>query len=89
MQVLLAVNVPMTPFESCFFARGYECFDVFMFLCEDAFMSQREAQLRQKELSDVVRINLGLPVLSVSTVEVVADTWEKLGPPPEIDYEKL
>ena len=64
-------------------------------LSEELFEKvQREAQLQQKELSEVLTdaINCGLPSLpppSDSTVEVVADTWDRLGPAPEIDYDKL
>lgn len=54
---------------------------------------EREAKKRNKSLADIFRdsIAYGLPALPPcpSLDEVVADTWEKLGPAPEIDYDKL
>ena len=55
---------------------------------------RREAQRRGRKLSDVFRetISLGLPTLPPppdAMDHVIADTWEKLGPAPEIDYGKL
>jgi hypothetical protein len=52
-----------------------------------------EARRRKKSLADIFRdtIAYGLPALPpIPGLEsVVADTWEKLGPAPEIDYDKL
>jgi hypothetical protein len=52
-----------------------------------------EARRRKKSLAGIFRdaIAYGLPALPpVPGLErVVADTWEKLGPAPEIDYDKL
>lgn len=54
-----------------------------------------EAKRRKKSMADILRevIGLGLPALppipEVSMDGVIADTWEKLGPAPEIDYGKL
>jgi hypothetical protein len=54
-----------------------------------------EAKRRKKSMADVFRevIGLGLPALppipEASMDGIIADTWEKLGPAPEIDYDKL
>jgi hypothetical protein len=54
---------------------------------------KQEARKRKKSLADIFRdsIAYGLtalpPVPDLNTV--IADTWEKLGPAPEIDYDKL
>ncbi len=54
-----------------------------------------EAKRRQKSIADICRdtIALGLPMLPPlpnGTMEsLIADTWDKLGPAPEIDYDKL
>jgi len=54
---------------------------------------ETEAKKRRRSLADIFRdsIAYGLPVLPPvpGMGEVVADTWEKLGPAPEIDYDKL
>jgi hypothetical protein len=56
---------------------------------------QLEARRRNKSMADVFRevIGLGLPALppipEASMDGVVADTWERLGPAPDIDYDKL
>jgi hypothetical protein len=55
---------------------------------------EAEAQKRQQKLSEVFRdlIAYGfesLPPLPDETAKMIADTWEKLGPAPEIDYDKL
>lgn len=56
---------------------------------------QLEARRRKRSMADVFRevIGLGLPALppvpEASMDGVIADTWEKLGPAPEIDYGKL
>jgi hypothetical protein len=54
---------------------------------------EKEARRRKKSLADIFRdtITYGLPALPpVPGMEgVIADTWEKLGPAPEIDYDKL
>ena len=54
---------------------------------------RREADRRQKKLSELFReiIGCGLRALPPmqDTSPMVADTWERLGPPPEIDYDKL
>ena len=53
-----------------------------------------EAKRRRKKLSEVFRdlISYGfdaLPPLPEDTTRIVADSWEKLGPAPDIDYGKL
>ena len=52
-----------------------------------------EAKRRHKHnLSDMLRdvIAIGLEALPpIESESLIADTWEKLGPPPEIDYDKL
>jgi len=54
-----------------------------------------EAKRRRKSMADVFReaIGIGLPALppppEASLDGLVADTWEKLGPAPDIDYGKL
>jgi len=54
-----------------------------------------EAKRRRKSMADVFRevIGLGLPALpptpESSMDSLIADTWEKLGPAPDIDYGKL
>lgn len=55
---------------------------------------RQEAQRRRLKLADVFRttISLGLsalPPLPDPMHKLIADTWEKLGPAPEIDYDKL
>ena len=55
---------------------------------------QAEAKKRQKKLSEILRdlITYGfeaLPPWPDERTAVIAETWEKLGPPPEIDYDKL
>ena len=54
---------------------------------------EAEAERRQKKLSEIFRDLLAygfnsLPPLPDQT-EATADTWEKLGPAPEIDYDRL
>jgi hypothetical protein len=54
---------------------------------------QIEAKRREKHVAELlreaVRYGLGaLPALP-ETSAIVMDTWEKLGPAPEIDYDKL
>lgn len=56
--------------------------------------AQAEARKRDKKLSDIFRelISYGfqaLPPMPEDNTRLVADTWEKLGPAPEIDYDKL
>lgn len=53
-----------------------------------------EAKRRQRSLADIFRevIGLGIPALPPvpdSMDGLVAETWAKLGPAPEIDYDKL
>ena len=56
---------------------------------------QLEAKRRKKSMADVFReaIGLGLPALppipEAGMDGLIAETWEKLGPAPEIDYGKL
>ncbi len=55
---------------------------------------RQEARRRGRKLADVFRdtISLGLsalPPMPEAMDKLIADTWEKLGPAPEIDYEKL
>ena len=55
---------------------------------------KKEAGRRRKKVSELLReiIDYGLPSLPPLTndnPETIADTWEKLGPAPEIDYGKL
>jgi hypothetical protein len=63
-------------------------------LPEDLYQRvQAEAERRKKKLSETFRdlIAYGFEALPPlpDTSEAVADTWEKLGPAPEIDYGKL
>ena len=52
-----------------------------------------EASRRRKKVSEVFRevIQYGLPALPPlpDTSRAVAETWEKLGPAPDIDYDQL
>jgi hypothetical protein len=52
-----------------------------------------EADKRKKKLSEMLRdlITYGFKALPPlpDTPEVVADTWEKLGPAPDVAYDKL
>ena len=52
-----------------------------------------EAQRRNKKLSELFRDLIGYGLESLppvpDTTAAVADTWEKLGPAPEVDYDKL
>lgn len=56
-----------------------------------------EAKRRGKPLSELFRdiITYGLPALPPipnqedAWERLAAETWEKLGPPPEVDYDKL
>jgi hypothetical protein len=54
---------------------------------------QREAQRRKMKLDEAFRVTIayGLPGLTseLGREAVIADTWEKLGPAPDIDYRKL
>jgi hypothetical protein len=54
---------------------------------------QSEAKRRDKKVSELLRetIRYGLSALPAlpDTSALVLDTWEKLGPAPEIDYDKL
>jgi hypothetical protein len=54
---------------------------------------EQEARRRKKSLADIFRetITYGLPALPPlpGMESVIDDTWEKLGPAPEIDYDKL
>jgi hypothetical protein len=54
---------------------------------------EKEARKRKKSLADIFRdsITYGLPALPPlpDMHAVISDTWEKLGPAPEIDYDKL
>jgi hypothetical protein len=54
---------------------------------------QSEAKRRDKKISELLRetIRYGLSALPAlpDTSALVLDTWEKLGPAPEIDYDKL
>lgn len=61
----------------------------------DALYNQvrKEAERRHKKLSEAFReiITYGLEALPPmpDTSAMLADTWDKLGPAPEIDYDKL
>ena len=56
---------------------------------------ENEARKRKKSLADIFRdsIAYGLPALpplpDTDMHTVISDTWEKLGPAPEVDYDKL
>jgi hypothetical protein len=54
---------------------------------------QVEAGKRRKKVSELFRevIQYGLPALPPlpDTSQAIAGTWEKLGPAPDIDYDKL
>ena len=54
---------------------------------------EREAKKRKKSLADIFRdsISYGLPALppAPDMNRIISDTWDKLGPAPEIDYDKL
>jgi hypothetical protein len=55
---------------------------------------RKEARRRKRKLADVFRdsISLGLaalPPMPDPMEDVIGDSWEKLGPAPEIDYDKL
>ncbi len=55
---------------------------------------KREAGRRRKKVSEIFRdiIDYGLPSLppmSDETTEAIANTWERLGPAPDINYDKL
>lgn len=53
---------------------------------------ETEARKRGKKISEILRdlISYGFEALPpFPDAEVVAETWEKLGPAPEIDYDKL
>ena len=55
---------------------------------------KKEAGRRRKKVSELFReiIDYGLPSLPPlpnDNPETIADTWEKLGPAPDIDYGKL
>jgi hypothetical protein len=56
---------------------------------------QLEARRRKKSMADVFRETIGLGLLALPPLPdagldgLVADTWEKLGPAPEVDYDKL
>lgn len=55
---------------------------------------QAEAERRNKKLSEIFRdlVAYGfecLPPTPDEAIKGIADTWEKLGPPPEVDYDKL
>jgi hypothetical protein len=61
---------------------------------EDVFERvEEEARKRKKSLADIFRdsIAYGLPALPPlpDMDTVISDTWDKLGPAPEIDYDKL
>jgi len=56
--------------------------------------AQAEARRRHKKLSEIFRelIAYGfeaLPPLPEDTTRIIADSWDKLGPAPDIDYGKL
>jgi len=54
---------------------------------------KKEAGKRKRSLADIFRdsIACGLSALPPSPCmdQAIADTWENLGPAPEIDYDKL
>jgi len=55
---------------------------------------KKEAGRRHKKVSELFRdiIEYGLPSLPPlpdDSTEIIRDTWEKLGPAPEIDYDRL
>ena len=55
---------------------------------------EAEARKRRKKLSEIFRdlIAYGfesLPPMPEDNTRVIADTWERLGPAPDIDYDKL
>ena len=53
---------------------------------------QTEARRRRKKISELFRdlIAYGFEALPpVPDTEVIADTWEKLGPAPDVLYDKL
>ena len=56
--------------------------------------ARAEAKRRRKKLSEIFRelIAYGfeaLPPMPEDTTRIIADTWDKLGPAPDIDYDKL
>jgi len=53
-----------------------------------------EAKRRKTTLSETFRVLIAcgfdtLSPLPADTRQAIADTWEKLGPAPEVDYHKL
>ena len=56
---------------------------------------RKEARRRRKSMADVFRDAIGIGLLNLPPMPdagmdgLIADTWEKLGPAPEIDYGKL
>lgn len=54
-----------------------------------------EARRRRKSMADIFRDAIGIGLLNLPPMPdagmdgLVADTWEKLGPAPDIDYDKL
>jgi hypothetical protein len=54
---------------------------------------QTQARRRDKKVSEMLRetIRYGLSALPAlpETSPILMDTWEKLGPAPDIDYDKL
>ena len=53
---------------------------------------QREAKLRNKKLAELLRdlISYGFDALPpAADTQVIADTWDKLGPAPDVIYDKL
>ena len=51
------------------------------------------AKRRKKSLAETFRESITYGLAALPTLpnmeEVIADTWDKLGPAPEIDYDKL
>jgi len=56
--------------------------------------AQNEAAKRKKKLSEIFRDLIiygfeALPPLPDERTKLIADTWDKLGPAPDIDYDRL
>ena len=62
-------------------------------LPKDLFKREAEVDRRRKKVSETFRdlITYGFEALPPlpDTSAMVADTWEKLGPAPDVDYDKI